>query len=80
MQHEHGQNLRQKISLANFLIRSTLSPRAEFVRYQKERQNGLEITENRRSAGRHGNQHVCVRCPEVTGSDRLGFSEVDLRA
>lgn len=27
----------KKISLANFLIRSTLSPRAEFVWYQKER-------------------------------------------
>jgi hypothetical protein len=25
--------------------------------------NGLESTENRRSAGRHGNQHVCVRRP-----------------
>ena len=31
-----ARDLRQKISLANFLIRITLSPRAEFVRYQKE--------------------------------------------
>ena len=28
----------QKIYLANFSIRSTLGPRAEFVRYQKESQ------------------------------------------
>ena len=38
MQHEQVSGSRQKISLANFLIRSTLSLRAEFVRYQKERQ------------------------------------------
>ena len=30
--------MRQKISLANFLIRSTLSLRAKSVRFQKERQ------------------------------------------
>jgi hypothetical protein len=35
--------------------------------------NGLESTKNRRSAGRHGNQHVCVRGPQVTGSDRFSF-------
>ena len=30
--------------------------------------NGLESTENRRSLGRHGNQHVYVRDPQVSGS------------
>jgi hypothetical protein len=29
--------------------------------------NGLESTEDRRSAGRHGNQHVYVRDPQVSG-------------
>jgi hypothetical protein len=28
--------------------------------------NGLEDTEDRRSAGRHGNQHVCLRGAQVT--------------
>jgi hypothetical protein len=44
---------------------------AEFVRFEKESQNGLESTENRRSAGRHGNQHVCVRRPQVSGRDSI---------
>ena len=44
--------------------------RAEFVRFHlKESQNGLESTEDRRSAGRHGNQHVCLRRPQVSGRD-----------
>jgi hypothetical protein len=38
--------------------------------------NGLESTENRRSAGRHGNQHVRVRRPQVTGSV-LRLTQVD---
>jgi coenzyme PQQ precursor peptide PqqA len=38
VQHKYAGSLRQKISLANFLIRSRLAPRAEFVRYQKESQ------------------------------------------
>jgi hypothetical protein len=29
--------------------------------------NGLEDTKDRRSAGRHGNQHVCVRRPQISG-------------
>jgi coenzyme PQQ precursor peptide PqqA len=37
-QHKHAEVYGQKISLANFLIRSTLPPRAESVRYQKESQ------------------------------------------
>jgi hypothetical protein len=69
-----------KISLANFLNGSTLSPRADFVRFDKESQNGLEDPEDRRSAGWHGNQHVCLRRPQV--SRGVCFSirlEVDLQ-
>jgi hypothetical protein len=47
---------------------------AEFVRFDKESQNGLESTEDRRSAGRHGNQHVCVRRPQVSGRDSITFN------
>ena len=39
----------------------------------KETRNGLEDPENRRSAGWHGNQHVCVRRPKVSGGDSLTF-------
>ena len=35
--------------------------------------NGLESTENRRSAGRHGNQYVCVRRPQVSGGGIFSF-------
>ena len=48
--------------------------RAEFVRFSKESQNGLENPEDRRSAGRHGNQHVCVRRPQVSGSQSFTFA------
>jgi hypothetical protein len=51
-----------------------LNPWAEFVRFDKESLNGLESTEDRRSAGRHGNQHVCVRRPQVSGCDSITFS------
>jgi coenzyme PQQ precursor peptide PqqA len=37
-QHETAEVSPKKISLANFFNRSTLSLRAEFVRYQKESQ------------------------------------------
>jgi hypothetical protein len=33
-----------------------------------ERQNGLENPEDRRSALWHGNQYVCERHPQVSGS------------
>ena len=36
MQHEPTDRGDKKISLAKFLIRSTLARRTEFVRYQKE--------------------------------------------
>jgi hypothetical protein len=42
----------------------------ELVWYQRESQNGLESTENRRSVRRNGNQHVHVRCPQVSGAAR----------
>ena len=45
--------------------------------------DGLESTENRRSLGRHGNQHVYVRHPQVSGSALYTFSvlaQVDIRA
>jgi hypothetical protein len=49
-----------------------LIQRAEHVRFfSKESQNGLEDTKNSRSAGRHGNQHVCLRRTQVTGSDNF---------
>ena len=40
---------------------------------QKGELNGLESTQDRRSAGRHGNQHVCVRRPQVSGGDLSRF-------
>jgi hypothetical protein len=69
----------RKISLANFSLSSTLLDRAEVVRFQKGEPNGLESTKNRRSAGRHGNQHVCVRRPQVTSSDIPRLTQVDFR-
>jgi hypothetical protein len=35
--------------------------------------NDLEDPKNRRSAGRHGNQHVRLRRPQVSGCDSFGF-------
>ena len=71
----------KKISLANFSIRTSLVCRAEVVRFQKGEPNGLESTKNRRSAGWHGNQHVYVRDPQVSG-ERLAsrLAQVDTRA
>ena len=49
-----------------------LVKRAEFVRFDlEESHNGLESTENRRSAGWHGNQHVRLRRPQVSSSTKL---------
>jgi hypothetical protein len=42
--------------------------------------DGLESTENRRSIGRHGNQHVYVRYPQVSGRTFHHFTQVDFRA
>jgi hypothetical protein len=55
-----------KISLAKFTFRGTVHGRTAFVPFLKESQNGLESTKDRGSAGRHGNQHVCVRRPQVS--------------
>jgi hypothetical protein len=54
--------------VANFLNSSSLSSEGGVRPVNKESQNGLENPEDRRSAGRHGNQHVCVRRPQVSGS------------
>src|ERR1700759_2964828 len=59
--------LRTKILLANFSSADSLTTRAEVVPVCKESQNGLESTEDRRSAVRHGDQHVCERDPQVIG-------------
>jgi hypothetical protein len=63
----------KKISLANFSFRSSLSPEGEVRPVYKESQNGLENPEDRRSAGWHGNQYVCVRRPQVSGCDSFTF-------
>jgi hypothetical protein len=70
----------KKISLAKFSFGSTLSARAESVRFQKGEPNGLESTKNRRSAGRHGNQYVYVRYPQISGERSFYVTQVDLRA
>src|SRR5690348_3514031 len=68
-----------KISLANFSSEDSLTGRAEVVPVCKESRNGLENTEDRRSAVRHGNQHVCERDPQVTGQRTSRIStQVDL--
>ena len=36
--------------------------------FEMESHNGLEDPEDRRSVGWHGNQHVCLRRPQVSGS------------
>ena len=55
-------------------LQSRLVYRAGGVRpVNKESQNGLENPEDRRSAGRHGNQHVYVRRPQVSGRNALRF-------
>ena len=57
----------QKILLANFSIRITLSDEGGIRPISKGAPHGLESTEDRRSIGRHGNQHVYVRDPQVGG-------------
>jgi hypothetical protein len=65
----------KKISLANFSFRSSLSPEGGIRPDNKESRNGLENPQDRRSAGRHGNQHVCVRRPQVSGSVSFRLDE-----
>jgi hypothetical protein len=63
---------RRKDSAGEVFVPYYFDGRAEFVRFHsKESQNGLESTEDRRSAGRHGNQHVCLRRPQVGGSKSI---------
>jgi hypothetical protein len=61
----------EKIPLANFWFRITLQAGRSSSGLTKESQNGLESAEDRRSAGRHGNQHVCLRRPQVSGRDNF---------
>ena len=65
----YGEDFTGELFIPHYLI-----GRAEFVRFSKESQNGLENPEDRRSAGRHGNQHVCVRRPQVSGSRSFTFA------
>jgi hypothetical protein len=69
---------RQKIPLANFLIRTSLSGGRSSSGFTLRRaKNGLESTEDRRSAGWHGNQHVCLRRPQVSGRNSFILTKVD---
>lgn len=43
----------------------------------KETNNGLEDPEDRRSSGRHGNQHVCLRGAEVIRFSLSGSQSSD---
>jgi hypothetical protein len=75
VQHKKVRADDKKISLANFSFRTSLSPEGGVRPINKESQNGLENPKDRRSAGRHGNQHVCVRRPQVSGCNSFRFDE-----
>src|ERR1700743_3239150 len=60
-----GLSLDRKISLANFSSRASLITRAESSSCLQGAQNGLESTEDCRSAVRHGNQQLCESHPQV---------------
>jgi hypothetical protein len=66
-------NWRTFVSILVYLLR------VAFALLEKESRNGLESTEDRRSAGWHGNQHVCLRGPQVSGSVKLRSTQVDVR-
>jgi hypothetical protein len=55
----------EKDFTGELFIPDYLVPEGEVRPVNKESHNGLEDTEDRRSAGRHGNQYVCVRGPQV---------------
>jgi hypothetical protein len=62
----------QKNSSAGLINISASTTSEEFVRFfHKESQNGLEDPKDRRSIGRHGNQHVRLRRPQISGGDSL---------
>jgi hypothetical protein len=79
MQHKELAEQRQKFHWRTFARALVYVARAAFALCEKESQNGLENPEDRRSAGWHGNQHVCVRRPQVSGSDNSGLTQVDFR-
>jgi hypothetical protein len=66
MQHE---NTAKNKSLAKFYNRISLRLRAAIVPLEKENGNGLEDAEDRRGAGWHGDQHVCLRGPQISACD-----------
>src|SRR4051812_42286378 len=68
-QHKHGKAWSKRFHWRTSRSAVPYAPRAASVRVQKGEPNGLESTENRRSIGWHGNQHVYVRDPQVSGSD-----------
>jgi hypothetical protein len=69
--HHFSSHFRDEKDIAGeVLVPYYVAGRAEFVRFDlMESLNGLESTENRRSAGRHGNQYVRLRRPQVSGRD-----------
>jgi hypothetical protein len=70
MHHFPGGFYPAKDFAGEVLVPYYLNRRAEFVRLDlMESLNGLESTKDRRSAGWHGNQHVCLRRPQVSGRD-----------
>src|SRR6201996_5440583 len=79
MQHKGLRDDRQRFRWRTFARALVYLSRAAFALREKESQNGLEDPEDRRSAGWHGNQHVCVRRPQVSGRDNSGLTQVDLR-
>ena len=80
-----AKNLRRVCDIKDFAgeLRppTLLYGRAEYVRIvAKESQNGLEDPEDRRSIGGHGNQHVRLRRPQISGSDSFTLNlKVDRR-
>jgi hypothetical protein len=67
------QHKSQNKSLAKFFNRITLEVEGENRPAHKETKDVLEDTEDRRSAGRHGNQHVCLRGPQIAARKTSAF-------
>jgi hypothetical protein len=68
MQHKKYLRANKRFNWRTFQSRLVYQ-QGGFRPVDKESQNGLENPEDRRSAGRHGNQHVYVRRPQVSGVD-----------
>ena len=76
MQHKHIKFHAKDLTGELFDLHYLISE-GEVRPVSKGARNGLESTENRRSVGRHGNQHVYVRDPQVSGSDISDLTQVD---